>query len=57
MGYKSRSGFAVEECIGCIDVKSERCQHCLGRPQDKRRASEEKETMSEEKQEVAREKT
>lgn len=40
MGIKSRGGFAVEECIGCLDVGSKRCKECLGRPQDKRRKDE-----------------
>lgn len=40
MGTKSRWGFPVEGCIGCVDVGSERCAECLGRPQDKRRANE-----------------
>lgn len=40
MGMKSRGNFAVEECIGCLDIGSKRCRNCLGRPQDKRRVSE-----------------
>lgn len=39
-GMKSRSGWEVKECIGCLDVGSDRCKECLGRPQDKRRSSE-----------------
>ena len=41
MGYKSRGCWEVGQCIGCLDIGSERCRECLGRPQDKRRADEE----------------
>lgn len=37
MGYKSRSGFIVNGCIGCLDINSKRCKNCLGRSKDKRR--------------------
>jgi hypothetical protein len=40
MGMKSRGNFAVEGCIGCLDIGSDRCKECLGRPQDKRGRNE-----------------
>ena len=36
MSYKSRSGYAVIACVGCLDSGSRRCENCLGRYCDKR---------------------